>query len=326
MKKAFVFGKFLPFHKGHEAMIRFALQHCDSLFVLICVSNKEKISGDIRKNWIEKTFCNLTNLKVQILDYEEDILPNTSVSSREVSLIWSEKFKQLFPDIELLVSSEPYGTYVAEYMNITHLAFDFERKKHPVSATAIRQNLFEYWHFLPDSVKPYFAIKVVILGTESTGKTTLANRLATHFKCSLVNEAGREIVENSQNFAYEDLEKIAIVHAQSIEKAMIGKSPLIIIDTDIHTTMSYSTFVFKNPLIVENHIIDTNKAQLYLYLNNDVSFHQDGTRFDVTNRNQLDLSHRKTLLLHDIPLLEISGDWENRFKKAVQAVTQLIKC
>ena len=35
MIKAFVFGKFLPFHKGHEAMINFALTKCDFLAVFI---------------------------------------------------------------------------------------------------------------------------------------------------------------------------------------------------------------------------------------------------------------------------------------------------
>jgi HTH-type transcriptional regulator, transcriptional repressor of NAD biosynthesis genes len=49
MIKAFVFGKFLPFHKGHQAMINFALTKCDYLSVLICCSDKENIDGLIRQ-------------------------------------------------------------------------------------------------------------------------------------------------------------------------------------------------------------------------------------------------------------------------------------
>jgi HTH-type transcriptional repressor of NAD biosynthesis genes len=56
MVKAFVFGKFLPFHKGHEAMINFALSKCDLLTVLVCCSDKENISDTVRSSWIEKTF------------------------------------------------------------------------------------------------------------------------------------------------------------------------------------------------------------------------------------------------------------------------------
>ena len=93
-----MFGKFLPFHKGHEAMINFALRHCDFLTVLVCASDKETISGGLRKGWIEKTFPAQKNVEVRVLDYKEEELPNSSVSSTEISRIWATVFKELFPD------------------------------------------------------------------------------------------------------------------------------------------------------------------------------------------------------------------------------------
>ena len=63
MIKAFVFGKFLPFHKGHEAIINFALTKCDFLTVLVCCSDKENITAMTRQKWIEKTFENEPKLK-----------------------------------------------------------------------------------------------------------------------------------------------------------------------------------------------------------------------------------------------------------------------
>jgi HTH-type transcriptional repressor of NAD biosynthesis genes len=63
MTKGFVFGKFLPFHKGHEAMIKFALTKCDFLTVLVCCSDKESIPDTFRKSWIEKTLKNRKILK-----------------------------------------------------------------------------------------------------------------------------------------------------------------------------------------------------------------------------------------------------------------------
>ncbi len=173
MTKGFVFGKFFPFHKGHEAMIRFALQHCDVLTVLICASDSGTIPGNIRTGWIDQTFAGQENVQVSLFEYSESELSSTSVSSRNVSQQWSEVFKRLLPNHGLLVTSEPYGEYVAEYMGIRHMAFDMPKQLYPVSATAIRNDLPGYWHFLPDSVKPYFSTKIVILGTESTGKTVL---------------------------------------------------------------------------------------------------------------------------------------------------------
>ena len=240
MTKAFVFGKFLPFHKGHEAMINFALSKCDFLTVLICCSDKENISDIVRKSWIEKTFANRNNFEVKTLNYFESELNNTSETSEEVSEIWANIFKKQLPDYSLLITSEEYGNFVAAFMNIQHIAFDIPKKYFPISATAIRTDIFTNWEYLPDSVKPDLSLKVIILGTECTGKTTLTEELSNHFNCSKVLEAAREIIANSNSFSIDDLFLVASEHAKQIDKAVLGNSPLVIIDTDIHTTKSYS--------------------------------------------------------------------------------------
>ena len=50
--KAFVFGKFYPFHLGHKALIDFALQNNDYVEVMVCAKEKERLSGELRKSWI----------------------------------------------------------------------------------------------------------------------------------------------------------------------------------------------------------------------------------------------------------------------------------
>lgn len=324
MTKAFVFGKFLPFHKGHEAMINFALSKCDFLTVLVCCSDKENIPDTVRSSWIRKTFENEKRVEVRTFNYLESELPNTSETSESVSKIWADIFKKQLPDYSLLITSEEYGNFVAAFMNIQHITFDIPKKLFPVSATAIRKDAFANWKFLPDSVKPDFAVKVVILGTESTGKTTLTEKLAKHFNCSLVLEAAREIIANSNDFSFDDLHFVATEHAKRIDKTIIADSPLVIIDTDIHTTKSYSRFTFEKELEISADIYNSNKANLYLYLNNDVEYLQDGTRLSETERNLLDLSHRQVLTDHNIDIIEIKGDWDERFEKAVEQINKLI--
>jgi HTH-type transcriptional repressor of NAD biosynthesis genes len=324
MVKAFVFGKFMPFHKGHEAMIRFALLHCDFLTVLVCCSNQERISGSFRIAWIENTFENDPQMEVRIFDYMENDLPNTSESSRTVSEVWAQVFMKLLPDVELLVTSEEYGYFVADSMNICHIPFDIPKQLFPVSATAIRHDRFSNWSFLPESVKQDLALKVVLVGTESTGKTTLAEQLSKHFNSGLVLEAGRDLIPDSTAFSYDDLSCVTIEHSSRIATAIV-EHPLIIIDTDIHITKSYSRFVFDCELEVDAQIYAMNKAHLYLYLNNDVPHFQDGTRLDETERNLLDLSHRQLLKEHGICMAEITGDWQERFDKSVDCIHELLE-
>jgi HTH-type transcriptional repressor of NAD biosynthesis genes len=324
MLKAFVFGKFLPFHKGHEAMIKFALSKCEFLSVLICCSNKENYSAAVRQNWIKSCFQDEERLEVLTYQYNEDELPNTSVSSKEISKIWAEVFKSIFPTHELLITSEPYGDFVAHYMNINHISFDIDRAKFPVSASMIKKDLGQYWNYLPDSVKQDLVTKIVILGTESTGKTTLSKELADYYHCGLVAETARNIIANSNNFNYTDLLKIAKEHAQNIEKS-IAAHHLLIIDTDIHITNSYSKHFFNKELIVDKEIYESNRASLYLYLKNDVEYIQDGTRLNKADRDLLDISHRNNLKQHQIQTIEIFGNWLERFEKSKKYINKLIE-
>lgn len=324
MVKAFVFGKFLPFHIGHEAMIRFALSKCDFLTVLVCASDKEIVSGQARHSWIEKTFPDQKNIEVRILDYRESELPNTSVASTEVSKLWATVFKELLPDHSLLITSEVYGDYVAGFMQIAHIPFDIPKIIYPVSATAVRNDLLANWLFLPEAVRRTLVLKVVILGTESTGKTTLTENLATYFNCNKVLEAGRDLIPDSNAFSIDDLYLVAREHAKRIDEAATGNSALVIIDTDIHITKSYGRFTFGKHLEVSDSINLSNKAQLYLYLNNDVEYFQDGTRLSKEERDKLDSFHRQMMKENNIPLIEISGNWEERFQRAVEQITSLI--
>lgn len=325
MVKAFVFGKFLPFHKGHEAMINFALTKCDFLTVLICCSDKENITAKTRQKWIKETFENQGKIEIKSFYYLESELPNTSHSSREVSKVWSAKFKEFFPDYKYVITSEEYGNYLAFFMGIKHIAFDIPKQLFPVSATSVRNDIIANWKFLPDSVKPSYAIKIVVLGTESTGKTTLTERLAEYFNCSSVKEAGRDLIPNSNSFGFDKLHLVASEHAKRIDNAVLEESPLIIIDTDIHITKSYAKFIFGKTLEVESKIYHSNKADLYIYLNNDVEYLQDGTRLNESDRNLLDISHRQILQQYNIDITEITGDWEQRFDKAVSKIKQKLE-
>jgi HTH-type transcriptional regulator, transcriptional repressor of NAD biosynthesis genes len=322
MIKAFVFGKFMPFHKGHEGMIRFALTHCDRLTILVCCSDQETLSADLRTQWIQEIYANEPRVDVVNYPYEEAVLPNSSVASTSISGIWAKVFSELLPDHSLLITSEPYGVMVADYMGIRHTLFDRERLQFPVSASKIRTAPGQYWQYLPHRVKEDLSTKVVILGTESTGKTTLTGMLAKHFNCGAVLEAGRDLVEDSNDFSMQDLYHIASEHASRIAIATKDHA-MLIIDTDIHITISYGQFAFGEEPVIDPAIFRRNKAALYLYLDNDVPYEQDGTRLSEEARNLLDSSHRNTLAKYGVKYTLIRGNWEERFRQAVKAIESI---
>ena len=320
MRKGFVLGKFLPLHKGHLGLIEFARKHCDFLSVLVCFSANEEIEGIVRKQWLIQELNQYNNIAIISFHYDEKELPNTSVSSREVSKKWAAALKPVVSDAAIVFTSEPYGDYLAEYMNITHQAFDKSRTIFPVSGAAIKNNPFLYWDYITPAARPWYVKKIAVLGSESTGKSVLTEKLAAYFDTAFVPEMAREIIEKTDECTFNHLEEIATLHAVTIGKKISAANKLLFLDTDLTITKSYSHFLFNKELHVEPWIEEANKADLYLFLEPDCPFVQDGTRLNETERNLLSISHKEQLKKCNIDFVSLNGDWNNRFMSAISIV------
>jgi HTH-type transcriptional repressor of NAD biosynthesis genes len=321
MKRGLVLGKYMPIHKGHVDLIEYALSICDEVIVWLCVSDQETMPANLRFEWVKQTFEKDKRVHPVLFEYDESVFPNSSVSSREVSRIWSTVIKEQLPPIDVIVTSEKYGDYVAEYLQIKHCFFETKRL---VSATHIRLQPYKYWEDMVDEVKSYYFKKVCLLGTESTGKSTLTKKLANYFGGDSVAEAGRDIVDDSNECVFEDLSLIAQEHAKAILAKEQAVNRILFVDTDIHITQSYAHFLFDRELKVDDWIVAANRCDLYLYLDNDAPYIQDGTRLSEEDRNRLDASHKQELKKAGIPFILISGNWEERFARAIEEVNAFV--
>jgi len=322
MTRGLVFGKFMPLHKGHQALIRFALQHCDELWVVLCHTAQEPIAGNIRLQWIKNWIAPYPKIKVIDFAYDDQVLPNSSVSDREASRLWSRAFQQHLPAFTHVFTSEAYGDYIAEYLGITHIRYDIDRLTVPVSATQIRHEPWVYWQYLANEAKPYFVARVAIVGTESTGKSTLTQRLAEYFDTVYVPEMARHVVEETLTVTPAHLQEIAGVHARAILEKLSAANRILLADTDLITTQSYSGFLFGEPLHTDEWIGAANRFDLYLFLEPDCPFVQDGTRLGLAERNALSDHHRRHYEACGKPVIYIKGNWEQRFQEAAEVISR----
>ena len=324
MTVGLVLGKFNPLHLGHIALIEFASKRVDELIVLICASDKEKIDGITRLNWVKETFQNNLAIKPQILNYKESELPNTSVSSKEVSKMWASKIETIFPKLDIIFSSEIYGDYLADFLKCKHISFEPLRTTHQISASKINENIFENWAFLANATKPFYVKKICIYGTESTGKSTLTEKLAHYYHTDFVPEMAREIVEETTECTAENLIQIAELQANTINEKLKTANKILFVDTDLNITCSYSEFLFSKKLIVEKWVEDANHFDLYIYLDNDAPHIQDGTRLEKERRDALNNFHRKQLTDKFISFELINGNWQERYEKSIIVINKFV--
>lgn len=312
----------MPLHAGHLALIEFALQHCDQLVVMLCASDKESIPGDLRKSWLENTFQHYDRLQVALVHYDEAVLPNSSVSSRHIADLWAAYIREHFPGIDVFISSEPYGEYVAEYLGIAHRCFDQERKQVPVAASAILQNPLAHWEYITAAARPYFVKKICISGSESTGKSTLTEKLGHYFNTAFVPEMAREVIDTTDEVVFDDLLKIATLHAATINEKTKQANKILVVDTDVNITRSYSRYLFNRPLEVADWIDAANQFDLHLFLDTSCPFVQDGTRLSEQERNALNGYHEQQLKEAGIEYITITGNWEERFEQAKTTIKE----
>src|SRR5450432_801236 len=320
--KGLVLGKFMPFHTGHIALIDFALANTDTLIILVCANKNEPINGYTRFNWLKDYYLHNKCIEVVYIEYNDALLPATSVSSPQSAEKWAAYLKENFPGIDLFISSEPYGEYVASYWGIVSLCFDKERTTVSVSATTIRNHPFKNWTYIPEIAQPYFVKKIGIVGAESTGKSILAERLAAYYKTVFVPEMARDIIAKTGDCTIEDLHTIAKVHAKTIIEKTAQANKLLLVDTDITITRSYGNFLFNTPIRTEDWIMQANRFDLYLFLETDSPYVQDGTRLNKADRERLNLSHKNEFAKQCISYHTIFGNWEQRFTTAIKIIDQ----
>jgi HTH-type transcriptional repressor of NAD biosynthesis genes len=319
MIKGLVIMKADPLHKGHESLIEFAKNQCDILYVLLCMNDEmETIPGLIRLQWLMDTYRNDPKVYIR---YTDEKLPYTSVSSRVISALWGEHIKQMFPDLNVIISSEPYGEYVAEFLGIEHVMYDQSRNNVPVSGTMIRNNPVKYWDYISDVAKPYFVKKICICGTESTGKTTLTEKLAKRFNTNYVPEWGRQIVRKSEEVTLNDIMNIGTTHARDIIEKINRSNKILFSDTNLDTTKMYSKYFFDTIPEYEEWVEKANIFDLHLFLENDASYIQDGTRLPKEDRDKLRDYHYNYLRSKGLKMEIISGtDWNSRTNMAIDII------
>ncbi|HEX6042108.1 AAA family ATPase [Longimicrobium sp.] len=183
MTLGFVLGKFYPPHRGHRHLIETARRGCDRLVVLLPHHDSQRIPGELRQAWLREIHP----------DCEIHLVPDEVEDGPELWAQFTIQHLGRAPDV--VFSSEDYGPPFAAALGCRHVMVDRDRVAFPVSGTAVRSSPLEHLRWLEPCVRAYFVRRVVLIGAESTGKTTLARALARHYETVWVPEFGREYWE-----------------------------------------------------------------------------------------------------------------------------------
>lgn len=330
-KVGMIGGSFNPLHNGHVDCILRAAGLCEELYVVISVgTNREEIPVRVRYRWLYQLTKHLPNVTLMVL---EDTCKTKGEYTLDIAQRDSDEIcRRIGKNIDVVFCGGDYDE--TSFWNVCYPQSElviFDRT--PQNSTAIRENLYAHWEWLPSFVRPYFVKKVLLIGGESTGKSTLTVNLAHRFCTNYVEEAGREISLRSGADTLmlpEDYTDILLTHKQNEIEAIQHSNKLLFVDTDALVTLFYMGFLDDDATAPQKCLADgvdsVNNYDLILFLEPDVQFVQDGSRNVQIEREREKYSEKikEVLRAHHRPFVCLSGDYDERFCRAVELSEKLL--
>jgi len=262
-----VVGKFCPPHKGHQSLLETAAAQVAELVVLVYANpaghspDSATMPAAVRAAWLRELYrgdevadgprIGSTPLQIFALSAADGGPPDTADDATHREFVRQWLARRGF-SIAVVFSSETHGPGLARQLGAAHVTVDAARRQVPVSGTQVCANPVDFAEYLHPlvaaqlgTVPPTAVPRVVLLGAESSGKTTLCAALAEACRTAWVPEYGRTLHEQKNgNLDYEDLLYIARRHVELEDEAATQARGLLFCDTNAATTALYSYYYF----------------------------------------------------------------------------------
>jgi NadR type nicotinamide-nucleotide adenylyltransferase len=320
MTTGMVLGKFLPPHAGHVHLVDFARAFVDDVTVVVGTLAREPIPGALRYAWMRELFP-----AVRVVHLTDEN-PQEPSEHPEFWDIWKASLTRVLPYApDYVFASDAYGARLAEILGARFVPVDPTRSAVPVRGTLVRADPLRHWEHLPRPVRPYFVKRVSVFGPESTGKTTLARRLATHFQTVHVPEFARTWLEAAGGrVTPKDMPIIARGQLAAEDALAREANRVLFCDTDALTTAIWSEALWGScdPWIRAR--ADESRYALTLLLDADVPWVADAVRYLPNERAAFFARCEDALRRVGRRYAVIRGDWDARFDAALHAVNALL--
>lgn len=317
MMRGLVVGKFYPPHQGHSRLIDVALRESDEVTVLVVERSDQLIPGAVRARLIKEMHPAARVLLVPDIGLDDD------------ALSWAKYTEEILgyrPD-KVFAAGPDKETY-AGYLGADFVPVDPGRSIIPISATEVRADPYAHWDRLGPPVRALLAKRIVLVGPESTGKTTLAKKLAEHFRTVWVPEYGRFFSEgkgpSSGSWETREFEHIADMQNRMEDALAYSANRVLICDTNAWATGIWH----RRYLGIRSSLVDAYSSgrgyDLHLLTAPDVPFVDDGLRDGESVRSDMFEWFRESLERDGLKHETLSGSYERRYEQAVSAIERIL--
>lgn len=319
-----VVGKFYPLHVGHDHLIRSAVRACERVTVEVIAASVESIPLERRAAWVREN-----HPTVRVVDLLDDT-PVDFASDTAWQAHTATIAGLVDEPVDVVFTSDEYGAELARRLGAAWEQVDPGRRLNPVSGTAIRADPDAHWHELSPAVRADLIARVVVLGAESTGSTTLAEALAAELGTLWVPEYGRELSvtrEGGLDAPWRSDEFDLVVDRQIAwerDAARRAPRPVLVCDTDVLATALWHERYVGSPAPRILARAAAHRPALYILTGDEIPFVQDGMRDGEHIRAGMQERFREVLAAQTVPWFEVRGSVAERVASALPAIRRAV--
>jgi HTH-type transcriptional regulator, transcriptional repressor of NAD biosynthesis genes len=326
IKRGLTLGKYAPLHQGHQYVIETALAEMDEVVVIIYdAPETTDVPLSVRAGWLRQLYPQVR--VVEAWDGPTEVGNTPEIQRRHEDYILNAL---KIGDITHFYSSEFYGDHMSRALGAVNRLVDVPRAKIPISATQIRQHPHAHRAFIHPLVYRDLITNVVFLGAPSTGKTTLAEKMAQAFNTVWMPEYGREYWEQHQierRLTLEMLVEIAEGHLIREEKLLLDANQYLFVDTNATTTYIFSQYYHQAaaPRLTELARQAAARYDLVFVCDVDIPYDDTWDRSGDANRQVFQKQILADLIRRKIPFFVLRGDVATRMQTVQRVLNRYRK-
>jgi NadR type nicotinamide-nucleotide adenylyltransferase len=318
-KVGLVVGKFCPLHRGHQMVIDKAFEECQFVTILSWTSVDYGFPAELRQRWLKKLYP-----KAHVLVIQPDRCPKDDAQDLVQRMFCANLLEEIYVHPDAVYTSELYGDGFAQHLTshlgeqVNHVMVDLHRDTHHVSGTRLRA----YPQLLEEFCDPYVSAnleehtkRILLIGAESSGKSTLTELLGLRLQSPTIGEYGRTLWDEKNG----ELERSDYLHiAQTqirLENIDHCDNAFIFCDTSPLVTEFYANqFSISSR---ELHELSFRRYHMTFFLQNDFPYVEDGTRNGLAFGEEQREYYKKRLPAGWVP---VSGVIGNRIRTVVNSL------